>query len=146
MALVVPEDVLKAFAAVWPTTGVFAGVPLNAHAKQPNEAAASYGVLKVTETEGPKSESDGLTEQTWRVEVAVWSSTNPAPGTFGAALSALYDGTPAAPGAGLTIDSTKFVTLVQPAAASLQRDRERRGGADVLAAGRAWTVTTSATQ
>lgn len=147
MSLVIADNVLAAFVAAWPTTGTFAGVRLSAHAKQPGDTAASWGVVTVQEIREPQTESDGLAEQTWRVEIAVWTTANPPPtAAFGAALVLLYDGTTAAPGAGLTIDAEKIVSLVRPAASTLKRESERRAGVDVLAAGRAWTVTTNASQ
>lgn len=147
MSVCVVDDVLAAFVAAWPTTGAFAGVRLSAHAKQPGETGQTYGVIAVQEIREPITESDGLTEQTWRVEIAVWTNVNPPPtAALAAGLALLYDATAAAPGAGLTIGDGKHVTLVRPAASATIRDKDRKAGADVLAASRAWTVTTSANQ
>lgn len=147
MSVCVVDEVLAAFAAAWPATGTFAGVRLSAHAKQPGETAQSYAVLTAQEIREPMTESDGLTEQTWRVEIAVWTNVNPPPtASFAAGLALLYDGTKAAPGAGLAIGTGKHVTLVRPTASATIRDKDRKAGADVLAASRAWIVTTSATQ
>jgi hypothetical protein len=148
LSLVTTDDMMRAYVAAWPTSGTFAGVRLFAHAKPPNETAASWAVLTVAETGEPKTESDGLTEQTFRVEIAVWSRTNPPPvASFAAGLVLLYDGTNAAPGAGLTLSGAgQTVTLAKPGVSAIRRESERRAGADVLCASRAWTVTTNASQ
>lgn len=148
MSLVIADDVLTAFVAAWPSTGTFAGVKLSSHAKQPGDTAASWAVITVEEAREPQTESDGLAEQTWRVEIAVWTTTNPPPtASFGAALVLLYDGTPSAPGAGLALAGDgQSVTLVKPVASKLKKESDRRAGVDVLAAARAWTVTTNASQ
>jgi len=148
LSLVITDDVLAAFVSEWPTTGSFAGVKLSAHGKQPGDTAASWAVITAQEIREPQTESDGLAEQTWRVEIAVWTSANPPPtATFSAALVLLFDGTPAAPNAGLTLAGDgQSVTFVKPGISSLKKESERRAGADVLCAGRAWIVTTNATQ
>lgn len=147
MSLCTIDDVLTAFAQAWPSTGTFAGVKLSAHAKQPGDTATNWAVITCIESQDPRTESDGNAEQQFRVEVTVYSSANPPPtASFSAGLVLLYDGTPAAPGAGLTLPgSGQTVTLVKPVA-SQTKHGDRRAGVAVLAASRAWSVTTNASQ
>ncbi len=147
MPVVVIDEILSAFRSAWPTTGAFAGVPIHAHNTVPDQTSDTYAVIRVSET-GPTSvESDGLAEQRFRIEVSVYTRRNPPPtASFAASLVLLYDGTPQAPNAGLTLVSGKSVSRCDPVTSSLNRLPERRGGVDVLAAGRVWDVVTNARQ
>lgn len=145
--IVIVDEVMAAFRSAWPTTGALSGVPLVAHDAPPDQTSDTCAVIQVSETGRPDVESDGLAQQQFRVEIAVYTRRNPPPSASAmAALVLLYDGTPSAPGAGLTLTTGKKVTLVTPNSSTLRRLPGRRGGLDVIAASRVWDVTTNARQ
>lgn len=141
---VVVEDVLAAFVSVWPTTGTFAGVPLRAHTKSPNDPADTYAVISCRETQPAMVESDGLAQQTFTVTIQVYSSrVPPITQAIARGLSTIYDGTTAAPNAGLTLQSPATIARVDPSQSATDRDPFPRAGQDMLVTSRTWQVVTN---
>lgn len=142
------DDVIGAFVAAWPATGIFAGCKLYFARRSPGDPSTRYATITATESAPVIVESDGMAQGQFDVDLRIWTSENPAPTlSYQQALAALYDGTTKNPSAGLTIATPGVgITLCQVQPSALELSPDLRAGIDVQIARRKWRVFTTAMQ